>query len=324
MKRYVLGGPKIAVALSSGADSMALLYLLHKEKNQGHYEELRAIHINHGTRAEENVKEEKLAHDFCQKLGVPLSVIHLDMALGQSNFEDTARKLRYGAFQSTLLVGELLFLGHHIDDSFEWSLMQRGRSSELSSTIGIPLANGPMRRPLMCFTRAQIEQIVKLEEINYSTDSSNKKNNFLRNDLRNNLIPEYKKRFPQYLKHYIRQAEQMSYRLGLHRNQELSGVHHWESCLDFSKKGIIILTHPKKKNIFYGAEEVLRQSICTLSQKKRGRISEEINKLIEAAIHFKKGPMNFSGGVKVYIKRGQLIIVADGYENIAQSFLLPS
>lgn len=323
MKRFNLGAPNIAVALSTGADSMALLYLLHKLKGQNLYLELRAIHINHGTRPEENALEEKLAEDFCRKLGLTLTVVHLKLDIDQKNFEGEARRLRYRALFKDLRQDELLFLGHHIDDSFEWSLMQRGRSSELKSQIGIPLVNGRIRRPLMCFTRKQIELIVKEAGLIHSEDSSNKNNKFLRNDLRNNLIPQLKKRFPKYLKHYVRQSEQLAHRLEVHRNQEISQVLRWEENLTTPLSGIIILRHPLGKNLFQGAEEVLRQGIYQLSQKNRGRISEEVNKLIEAAALFKSGPMSFSGGVKVYIKRGELLIVAKGYENAAQGFLLP-
>ena len=86
--------------------------------------------------------------------------VHKLTPLPSQNFELKARLERYKIFSK--YQDSLIVLGHHIDDSFEWSLMQKMKSSRLESTIGIPLYNKNYIRPLMCVTKKQIRRYAKI------------------------------------------------------------------------------------------------------------------------------------------------------------------
>lgn len=321
MKTNLLFGDEVGIALSGGLDSMALLQFLYLLRQKGALKKITAIHINHGTRGEENKKEEEIITKACYQLSIPLSLFSLQLDLCSANFEEEARKARYQILLSESKKYSWLYTAHHIDDSYEWWLMQRGRSSEIKSSLGIPLVNGKLARPLMAFTREQLEILVKKEKWPWSQDSSNHNTQYLRNYVRHRIIPSIKKKFPQYLKHYSRQSEQLAYRLGVSRYQEISGVKEWSEHLLLLAPGVYSLKHPRGKNLFYGSEEVLKNAIYSLSLKSRGQLSNEIHKLIEAASSYKKGPMSFSGGVKAYIRRGEIILTAQSSEYLARQIL---
>lgn len=321
MKRNLLLGDDVAIALSGGLDSMALLHFLNLLRQKGPLKKVSAIHINHGTRGDENKNEEEVVTKACHQLAIPLSIFSLNLDLNLTNFEEEARKARYQIFLSESKKYSWVYTAHHIDDSYEWWLMQRGRTSEIKSSLGIPLVNGKLARPLMAFSREQLEYLVQKEKWPWCLDSSNQNTQFLRNYVRHRVIPSIKKKFPHYLKHYSRQSEQLAYRLGVSRSQEISGVKEWGEHLLLLAPGLYSLKHPCGKNIFYGSEEVLKKAIYSLSSKSRGRLSNEINKLIDAASSYKKGPMSFSGGVKAYLRRGEIILAAQGSEYLAKEIL---
>lgn len=298
------------VSVSGGRDSMALLGLCFELKKKALIKELSAFHANHGTRPE-NAQEEALVRTFCLERSIPLKVAHLKMPGAKlSNFENRARLARRNALLERLDHDAWAFSAHTIDDSFEWSLMQQMRSGELQSSLGIPLFAPPLIRPMMCFTRQQVDQIMRLTSWPYADDPSNLDTHYLRNYVRKNVVPKLKERFPQYLRLYVERNQQLAILLGLDRQSQLSQGHGFDQGIDLSIPHIAILRHPQGQGPWDGAEGVLRQLIRQLSSKKRGRIGKEVAKLVQAARHAPKGPMRFSGGVRAWAKKGAIILAS--------------
>jgi tRNA(Ile)-lysidine synthase len=305
IQRATLLGPskKVVVAVSAGSDSMALLFVMKEILNKKGINNLRAFHINHGTRSE-NKAEQELVEQVCSQGEIPLVTFKLALNPKEANFEFIARSKRYELFSQNLQKDEVLFTAHHLDDSFEWSLLRQLKSGNQKAYLGIPVKNGPVRRPFLCLTKTQIKRFVTLNKISFMDDPSNKQLRFERNYLRERAIPSLTKRFPNYLKHYAFRSNE----LALSMNLSVFGT-----SKDFKIKkdkfnGFMLTS--AKGNDFTGAEESIRKIIYKLSNKKRGVLSTQIEKLILAAKANKKGPLIFSGGVHCFIGQNQLYFIS--------------
>ena len=145
---------KAYVAVSGGMDSMAFLFIIAiiADLVKGSLSKIEVLHFDHGTR-EGNEAERNLVRQVCDALGVDCHVLKAEKALkGSSNFEHKAREERFFAFDSFLEKGDLIYTAHHLDDSFEWSLLQQMRSSEAVPALGMPLVAGSrVKTPSLCY-----------------------------------------------------------------------------------------------------------------------------------------------------------------------------
>lgn len=289
----LIQGNDIVIALSGGLDSMALLWVFKQFYLQGKIPNPpRAVTINHQTRSE--IADELLViKEQCRMLGIKHSVIKVDgLNLSDSNFENLARLKRYESLFKDLHENEILLFAHHLDDCFEWSLMQQFKSSNLVATLGIPVKRGKVRRPFFCLSRRQIKKLVGLESIVFMDDSSNANLKFERNFVRHKIVKNVKDKFPGYLKHYV--AKQLQYKFLLKNS--------------FSKNQF---THKREWGYLIAVTNVhellsvteLKSSLVKLSNVSRGKISTQAQIVVDK-FNLNRGqitgPYDFSGGVKVY------------------------
>ena len=178
------------VALSGGADSVALLLIL---KDLGY--RIEAAHCNFHLRGEESNRDEEFAKNLCQKQGVPFHVIHFDTieyaTLHQVSIEMAARVLRYGYFSQLRqdIGAEKVCVAHHRDDAVETLLMNLMRGSGIHGLTGIRACNGEIVRPLLGVSRQEIEEYLHSIGQDYVTDSTNLVDEFVRNKIRLNVLP---------------------------------------------------------------------------------------------------------------------------------------
>lgn len=279
------------VGVSGGRDSMALLTLLATLRDQGLLAEVVALHINHGTRPE-NQAEENLVRAWAATCRCPCQVFHLHFTSAQ-NFEAQAREKRYQIFRQCLGANDKFYTAHHVDDAFEWSFLQSLRGNHWPGLLGIPVVNGPFGRPMMAFTRGQITHLVKRYHIPYCDDQSNRNLQHDRNYLRQKVIPLLKKRFPRYLEHFMARGKKMALALGRWRAVQQGQLMDYPHFLG----GAILATTDN----FLGAPDKIRQLVVHYSLAQRGEIYRQIEKLIAATVHGRRGPLVFSGGVQAYI-----------------------
>ena len=298
------------LAVSGGVDSMVLLFFLHRLKSYGYSCELNIVHINHGTR-QDQIDEEKLVKNFCLKLRVNFLSFKLKDLDTSANFEANARIKRYEIFDRASNSAKVL-LAHHIDDSFEWYLLQSFRSGRLRSTLGIPALNGKYIRPFMSVTKAQILRYAQVNQVPFLDDPTNNDINFERNYIRNTLVPLIAKRHPRYLYHYVQRSNLLAQNL----NKSLTKVVSDSKITRTSNSSLIY----SFKNNNYLSSGVALEEIIRLSHKKRGNLTQQIEKLLLAVKNFKKGPLLFSGNVKVYID-DQMILIRN-QEFSSKSFVL--
>jgi tRNA(Ile)-lysidine synthase len=278
---------------------MALLTLLAGLKNKGLFKKVVAVHINHGTRPE-NATEESLVRFWAKRCQVPCQVYHLHFS-SLKNFEANAREKRYQIFQKCLGERDRFYTAHHVDDAFEWSLLQSLRGNHGLSLLGIPVVNGRFARPMMAFTRGQISYLVKHYKIPYCDDRSNLNCQHDRNFLRQKVIPLIKQRFPRYLEHFMARGK----KLALAYNRWRAVQHGQLTDYPHFLGGALLTTTDN----FLGAPEKIRQLVVQYSLAKRGEIYRQIEKLIAATVAGRRGPLTFSGGVQAYIFPRLLVFV---------------
>ena len=199
------------VALSGGADSVALLLLL---KN-AHFN-VHAAHCNFHLRGEESDRDEAFCVELCKGLGVELHRAHFDTReyaeLHKVSIEMAARELRYKWFEQLRQdIGAAgICVAHHRDDSVETVLLNLVRGTGLRGLTGIQPRNGHILRPLLCVSRAEIEAFLAEKGQKYVTDSTNLKADVQRNIVRLEVLPLLRKLNPAVAENIQRTAEYLS------------------------------------------------------------------------------------------------------------------
>lgn len=178
------------VALSGGADSVALLRILQQLDYR-----IEAAHCNFHLRGAESDRDEAFVVSLCKKWGVPIHIIHFDTReyanIHQVSIEMAARDLRYGYFRqlSQDIGATTVCVAHHRDDAVETVLMNLLRGSGIHGLTGIRPKNGLIVRPLLGVCREEIEQYLHSIGQDYVTDSSNLVDDVLRNKIRLQVLP---------------------------------------------------------------------------------------------------------------------------------------
>ena len=189
---------KLLVAVSGGADSMCLLDLLF---NSDLELELSIAHMNFNLRGEESNADEKLVRDWAKEHGVEIFVESVD-TVAYSNehsisIEMAARDLRYNWFYSLKekYHFDYIVLAHHANDNAETLLLNVVRGSGIKGICGMKELDSErsLLRPLLNYTRKEIEKHVEYKRIPYRTDHTNSDVEFHRNRIRNLIIPQMEK-----------------------------------------------------------------------------------------------------------------------------------
>lgn len=178
------------VALSGGADSVALLLLLKEGGFNVH-----AAHCNFLLRGSESDRDEAFCVDLCRQLGVELHRAHFATReyaeAHKVSVEMAARELRYNWFEQLRKdIGAVgICVAHHRDDSVETVLLNMIRGTGLRGLTGIQPRNGYVLRPLLCVSRDEIEHFLAKRGQKYVIDSTNLETDVKRNKVRLQVLP---------------------------------------------------------------------------------------------------------------------------------------
>lgn len=199
------------VALSGGADSVALLLLLDEMGYKVH-----ALHCNFHLRGEESDRDERFCEDLCLKKNIPFHRIHFDTLMyaetHKMSVEMAARELRYRYFEQLRkdIGAEGICVAHHQDDTVETVLLNLVRGTGLRGLTGIQPRNGAILRPLLCVTRTEIEAYLATKQQDYVTDSTNMETDFVRNKIRLQVVPLLRQLNPAVSENIVRTAEHLT------------------------------------------------------------------------------------------------------------------
>lgn len=190
---------RVVVALSGGADSMALLNILYKLRDE-YGITLEACHVNHGIRGDSADSDEAFVTAECKKLDIKLHLLHADVPLLAKQrglgLEECGRQVRYEFFSQ---LGDcFVATAHTLSDRCETLLLNETRGTSLRGLCSIPAVRGNVIRPLIDCTRGDIERFCAENSIPFVTDETNSDDTYSRNRIRLNVIPELKKINPSF------------------------------------------------------------------------------------------------------------------------------
>ncbi len=192
--QMLLPGDTVLVALSGGADSMALLNVLYELKTE-YSLCIKAAHFNHGIRGEEALRDEIFCIEVCREMGVELFVGRADIpALAHElgiGIEECGRRERY-AFFDRVAPDVKVATAHTLSDCEETFMFNLARGSSLRGLTSIPPVRDNVIRPLIDCSRAEVEAYCEEKGVRYVTDSTNLSDEYTRNRIRHRIVPEMK------------------------------------------------------------------------------------------------------------------------------------
>ncbi|WP_299779817.1 tRNA lysidine(34) synthetase TilS [uncultured Formosa sp.] len=198
-----LKNKKLILTISGGIDSVVLAYLCHDlELN------IALAHCNFNLRGEESDADEAFLVNLANDLDLELFIESFDTKQyaedAKLSIQMAARELRYRWFDELvdLLHFDYVLTAHHADDNLETFLINLSRGTGIEGLTGIPEVNNYIVRPLLPFSRNEIIEYAKSNQIKWREDSSNSSTKYLRNKLRHDVIPVLKDINPQWLQNF--------------------------------------------------------------------------------------------------------------------------
>jgi tRNA(Ile)-lysidine synthase len=285
-------GSRILVGFSGGADSTALLQFLWKYSKEQSISIL-AVHVNHGIRGEEALRDQRFCEAFCRERNIPFQSVCRDIpaeakAKGIST-EEAGREARYEIFGQYLSEGKAdrVALAHHRNDQAETMLFRLMRGTGLRGLRGMEPVRGAYIRPFLCVTRKEIEQWLEEEGLSWVEDGSNQEFLYTRNRIRYQLLEPMEEIRPGAVVNMAKTAERLL-ELEDYLEQELSKV--WEICVEEKEQKIAIRLsdfaglHPAMQKILtmHCLEKLMNskestninanhaEQICALARGRRG------------------------------------------------------
>lgn len=187
-------GDRVLAAVSGGADSLCLLTVLYALREELGFS-LCAIHVEHGIRGEESLRDAAFVEQICRDHQIPCRVSHcfaLEYARAKKlTVEEAARELRYQLFAEAAkeFGANKIAVAHNQNDCAETMLFYLARGTGLKGLCGIPPVRGRIIRPLLCVSRQEIEDYLARERQDFCTDKTNEELLYTRNKIRHQVLP---------------------------------------------------------------------------------------------------------------------------------------
>ncbi len=202
LSKFLTPNDTVAVAVSGGSDSVALLHYTLSKSKEYHFKVI-ALNVEHGIRGSASIDDSLFVKNLCKEWGVKLLTYSVDSVKKAQeeklSLEESARALRYGCFYDALNKGlcTLIATAHHKSDNAETVLFNLFRGSSLSGVTGIPQIKDKIIRPLLSVSKEEIENYIKDNNLPFVTDQTNFDDVYTRNYIRLNILPEIKMIFPE-------------------------------------------------------------------------------------------------------------------------------
>lgn len=261
----------IVVGCSAGPDSMALVDMLLKVREK-YSLSLIVAHVNHNLR-KQSVQEEEYLRNYCEKHHIMFEGMVIT-EYGDDNFHNEARNIRYDFFEKVVYKyhAQYLMTAHHGDDLVETILMRITRGSNLNGYSGfkkvVDMEGYQIVRPLLVYTKQELEEYDKKNHVMYYIDSSNAKDKYTRNRYRKYVLPFLKEEDPnvhlKYLKFstVLNEANQF---IEHERDKALKKVIHNDSLEieEFKKLDLFI----QKEVLYYMMNEYYQDDLILINDK---------------------------------------------------------
>ena len=198
-----LNKSRLLIAISGGLDSVVLTHLCHQLKLN-----IALAHCNFNLRGDESDGDEEFVLQLAEDLDLEVFIESFETEDYAKTYklstQMAARELRYNWFEELAeqLNFDFILTAHHADDNLETFLINLSRGTGLDGLMGIPEVNNKIVRPLLTFSREDIETYAKTNKLTWREDSSNASNKYLRNKLRHDVIPVLKEINPFLLQNF--------------------------------------------------------------------------------------------------------------------------
>lgn len=207
LEKYAPSAQRWVVGYSGGLDSTTLLAALQAlELSQP----IVAIYVHHGL---SSLADDWQAHAQaqCEQWGIEFRAVRVTVQNSGFGIEDAAREARYRAYKKEVKAGDVLLLGHHQDDQAETLLFRLLRGAGPRGLGAMvrerPFGEARLLRPLLGFSKAELEAYVRSRKLEWVTDDSNSENIFDRNFLRQQVMPLLASRWPGFAERWQHTAE---------------------------------------------------------------------------------------------------------------------
>ena len=192
------------IACSGGLDSVVLTHLCHRSKLQ-----FSIAHCNFRLRGKASDGDEVFVEQLASSLNVPYFVTHFDtlgyMDQHKVSVQMACRDLRYAWFDQLLHEHKMSYVltAHHANDNLETFLINLSRGTGIDGLTGIPPTLNAIRRPLLPFSRQELEAYAQTENLSWREDASNAETKYLRNKIRLEIIPKLQELHPTFLTNFL-------------------------------------------------------------------------------------------------------------------------
>lgn len=212
-REYEEGGFSVLLAVSGGVDSMVMSELA---SNCPYISKVAVAHCNFSLRSEESDGDEALVRRWAESKGMPLFTVRFDTtgyaARKSLSIEMAARELRYDWFERIAAENgyDYVAVAHNLNDNVETFFLNLMRGTGVKGLSGMKELAGRILRPMLGFTREQIEDFAAAAGVPYRTDSTNLSTEYKRNRIRHCLFPVLKELNPSFLRTMTRNMKYIS------------------------------------------------------------------------------------------------------------------
>jgi len=310
----IQNGDKIVLGVSGGPDSLFMLEILNRIRNNKEYKlnfEIIVAHVNHMIR-EEAVLEEEFVKEFCQKIKVPFFAKRIDVVKFANNnkigTEEAGRNIRYEFFDEVMekTNSNKIAIAHNKNDKAETILMNILRGSGISGLKGIePTRENKIIRPIIEIERNDIEKYCEENNLEPRIDKSNFENTYTRNKIRNIVIPLIKEEFnPNIIETITRLSEVVKEEdeflekmikekfekclLNKKENEIILDLKEFNLQEKVIKKRLVLYTISELKGNTQGIEKIHIEDIIKLCEKNIGNKFLTPKKNLKIAVNNKK------------------------------------
>ena len=197
---------KFLIAVSGGVDSMVLVHLCIEAAL-----DIEIAHVNYGLRGENSELDEKLVQTFAAEYQIPLHIYKVSEKDNrpEGSIQEWARDLRYSFFKEKREKAELDYIltAHHLNDQLESFLINLSKASGITGLCGIPAQNGKVIRPLLHFTKEALYHYAAQYQVPFREDHTNQENYYLRNKIRNKIVPELNTLSPVFMENFSKSLD---------------------------------------------------------------------------------------------------------------------
>ncbi len=201
------------MGVSGGVDSVVLFHVLAEVCSKNKHA-LEVLHINYGLRGTESDEDAAFVRVLAAAKKLPFHELVIDETMRQQrsgeSVQEWARHIRYEWFQKKMAPGDVVALAHHHDDLAENILLRLSRGSRVAQALGMEVFKDPFWRPLLEWSKREIKELARGQDLPYREDSSNDKLFYGRNRIRHEVLPVLEDLYPQAKKRIVGAVEDVS------------------------------------------------------------------------------------------------------------------